>query len=74
MAVKVGTRKGGLPCYLYDGRQWVVLDPTKYDDLGQDKSEYRRKLGLARFFEVMGKPHRKMKTEIQRLDKLWEES
>jgi hypothetical protein len=71
MAVKVGTRRQGLPCYLYDGSKWVIMRPDQYDALGQ----YRGKSSLlARLFDVSSGMHgtrKKLDAEIKRIDRSW---
>jgi len=70
MAVKVGVRKKGLPCYLYDGQDWFSLHPSKFDALGQARPKHR---GLVNgwLFSPEGS-YKPMTKEIKRLDKLWE--
>lgn len=73
MAVKVGVRRKGLPCYLYDGEDWFSLDPEKFDELGQVRPKYNPKF-LLWFSMVPKKIDRRFAKEIRRLDKLWEAS
>lgn len=71
MTVKVGVRKGGCPCYLYDNTDWILLWPDRYDALGQ----YTQKRSIpGRLFDIisgMHKVYKKLDAEIRRIDCLW---
>lgn len=70
MAQKVGKKKDGKARYLYDDCEWIDIKPEETDELGLSK----RATSKGMFILEMGlRKYNAMKTEMRRLDRLWEE-
>jgi hypothetical protein len=80
MAIRVGTKKKGVPQIRYDGCEWEAVEPTRYDEHGcprwESLSERERRLFELEFDEkALGyAPFKIIAAELTRLSALWLES
>jgi len=72
MAIRVGTKKAGVPQYCYDGGEWDGVEPEKFDEHGWWKPEAFRVTGPAGVLErAVLNEEAVIKPELVRLSELW---
>jgi len=72
MAIRVGTRKSGIPQYRYDGCEWHPVEPEKFDEHGWWKPGVLNGTGArALLAQAMLNDENVIKPELERLSDLW---